>query len=400
MKVTKCSLRIWKVCMSYELALKLEQEGNLARAYQAYLGLVASSVFSPPIIRGLVRTTIRVGDIKSLSQNVVEYCKTAKVSQGVTALLAAKLNCEIGNITKAIELFSSIQKSELSKNDLFDYTLLQVDLKVLRNKIEDAHLQLIDNQALNLNLLRRKVELEITLGRPKDAIQSLKEYVSALNLEQKSQGKPGNFRTASGMLFNLANQIWLDQDFATSGKLPTLFESMKIIREHINKPSIHQKIIFNQESMQKGDFQEISWSSVKGLGSKSRQKKMALEFLSHGLKDSMEFRFMDEIIWDKRFTWNCNVSYFFCEESGYVSSSNFGLVSSSQTSKSWSEYIRQIGEHRVPDPIDLFIGGAVITRLLALQIIEGASSEAFTVIPRSALREFRVLPPRYSTLLN
>jgi hypothetical protein len=238
------------------------------------------------------------------------------------------------------------------------------------------------------------------MGKPQAAIATLKNYVSHLNIQQKSKGKPGNFRTASGMLFNLANQIWLDIDFKKESSIPSLYESMAIVRNYTEKKTFEIGKLFSSLDTSQDSWKISDWKTLTGAMSRKKHKSLVIEFLSSPFDKNLEMFANPIMDWERNTIWRSEQDYFFCEESGYISSSNFGLVAKSPIAQSWFSYVQRIKGFRVPDPIDLFVGGGILTRLVAVELLKNSASPELMVLPRTLLRRYRSLPNRYSSTIN
>ena len=386
--------------MNFQLAFEYETSGKISEAYKLYLTLASDKNPSDDIIRGLIRTTLRVGDVSSLIRILPNLLIHSKINPNVVLLQEAKLYLEIGETKLSEHHLNKIDQSNLSQNDSHEIELLNVNIKVLRGLPEEA-LEILMRQNLpNLNLLRRRVEIEILMGKPQAAIATLKNYVSHLNIQQKSKGKPGSFRTASGMLFNLANQIWLDIDFKKESSIPSLYESMAIVRNYTEKKTFEISKLFSSLDTSQDSWKISDWKTLTGAMSRKKHKSLVIEFLSSPFDKYLEMFANPIMDWERNTIWRSEQDYFFCEESGYISSSNFGLLPKSPIAKSWLSYVQKIKGFRVPDPIDLFVGGGILTRLVATELLKKSASPELMVLPRTQLRRYRSLPNPYSSTIN
>lgn len=397
--------------MSYEEGLKYEQSGDYFSAMSTYRQELDWGRVTKDAVRGLFRSTLKVGDIYSLTLELSELCRTAGIGDGPSKLMLGRLLIEIGEIERSREAVNDINSKSLSTSESTNLDLLNADILALDFRFDEA-IELLSKSyyCANANYFRRIAELEIAAQRPKNAILALKRYVDALNRQNESQANAKRFITASGFIFNMANQMWLEQDFPEAKDLPSLSESMKVLQEVIqvdSNPGDEDLQSCSYES-----FNTITSESYKETSSKSRNinsisevKKIRskgktesgiealIEFLNVPAQ-SVEFSRSPLQNWETHSVIKSESHFFAIEESGLAVWSNFKICPSCNFVAVWSQALKSSKISSRRDFLSHNYPEAILTQLLAREV-ENRTRHTPKLITRWRLRQSRVIPGRY-----
>ena len=243
------------------------------------------------------------------------------------------------------------------------------------------------------------MELQIAVGEPEEAITALKAHVALLNSKNVGTAKKKTYITASGKLFAIANQIWLDKTYPSNDGLPTLLESMKIIKKFSITQTINDEL-FREDKLNKQDIHKLDnhepdksmqlamFTIDEFLRSQKQRSVLNQDFEVRGMRDGSTFA------WEDKYPWNMSNSYFAMEESGYVSLHNFGLLNQNKLSHELQKIFDQALLEDLGSSLLLFLEFK-LTRILAREIYEKGSCDCL-LMAQPILRKLRVLSPRYS----
>jgi hypothetical protein len=383
-----------------DLGIKLEMSGRTYEANIYYLSRIATKAIDEQTLMGLFRTTMQLGDIDLVLERLNYLLQLDVINRSLLILLSARLNVEICEFESATDLLKEVSRCKFPSDMSVDFHLATLDVLISNNSFLEAYQLTKSLGEESTVFLRRRIEIEILMGQPKSAFESLKKYVGLLNLEFERVGSSTRYITASGMLFHLANQIWLDQGFDNYGDLLPLNKSMEIIRSHSNKHS-NASPPFNQNLSLDMDISNFSWMSRRNSYiSFEQSKKIMMGFINSLPRGPIEVTWVPKLDWEQVHQWDGIHDYFFCEESGYVSTSNFALSGNSPIAKKWVQCMRSFQYTKVSEPIDLHIGGGLLTRIIATYFVENSNDVIPLVYPRGVLRRHRTLSPKYISGLS
>jgi hypothetical protein len=219
--------------MSYEEGLKHEQSGDYFSALSTYRQELDSDRLTKDVLRGLFRTTLKVGDIHALSLDLLDLCKSTGISSASAQLMQGRLLVEIGENQRARDIACELDSKFFGVSENLELELLRANMLALDFRFDEAIELLKKSDQVSPNHWRRIAEFELAAHRPESAVVALKFYVQELNKKNASRGSSKRFITASGFIFNLANQVWLEQKFPETKEFPSLMQSMKALQEVI-----------------------------------------------------------------------------------------------------------------------------------------------------------------------
>jgi hypothetical protein len=371
--------------MSFEEGLKHEQSGSFDLALSLYIAEVKSGRTTKDAVRGLFRSTIKVGDISSLTLDLPDLCRSSGISDSSAKLMQGRLLIEIGEIEKAREVTEQLEFKHLGTSEIVELELLRANILTLEFRFDEAIESLGMSDHFSSNHLRRIAELELASHRPEKTILALKRYVEALNKKSKAEGSSKKFITASGFIFNLANQVWLEQKFPTPPEGLNLSQSMKVLSDYsrLNEVKVFDEI----NSVQKQEIptlQNSRQSTLDLLIDFTSEKPSTREF-SNGLPRG----------WEAKYSLT-NKHFFVIEESGLAIATNFGICSMCEFLPEWHESLLEAKAAGRKSHIPHLSPGGSLTRFLA-EMIQNSSKHAPVIIHRAKVRSGRTLLPRYST---
>jgi hypothetical protein len=230
---------------------------------------------------------------------------------------------------------------------------------------------------VSTNHLRRIAELELASHRPEKTLLALKRYVEALNKKNKAEGSSKRFITASGFIFNLANQMWLEQKFPISPEGLNLSQSMKVLSDYsrLNEVKVFDEI--NSEQKQEiPTLQNSQQSTLDLLIDFTREKPSTREF-SIGLPRG----------WEAKYSLT-NKHFFVIEESGLAIATNFGICSMCEFLPEWHKSLLETKAAGRKSHLPHLSPEGSLTRYLA-EMIQNSSNHAPVIIHRAKVRSGR-----------
>jgi hypothetical protein len=392
--------------MSNQDGLTLEQSGKLDLAHAFYESEVAESRVTKEVVRGLFRTTLRVGDIVSLSSTLQQLSQVAGINENSAILMQARLLIEIGDVEDAKEFVMEVDSKHLGLAEISELDLLKADIFANEFRFQEAVEALNQSSNVSINMLRRVAELELALQNPTESITALKRYVSELNTRNKASGDTKRFITASGAIFNLANQIWLEQKFPASDEQLSLSQSMKMLVDYCKSTS--EELIFLDIRKHNQENSEIIKNTA--IEQKTIHPKLDPDLTKKTVKQPSILDSLIDLTNDKPTNgeysngsareWEANhvltgKHFFAIEESGLAIATNFGICSMCEFLPKWHKSLLETKTAGRKSHLPHLSAGGTLTRYLA-EMIQESSSHAPIIIQRSKLRAVRSLPPRYS----
>ena len=391
---------------STQNGLILEKSGNYDLAQAFYQMEVAESRVTKDVVRGLFRTTIRVGDIVSFVLILPQLSQVAGIKEDSTILMQARLLIEIGKVEESRKLVDEIDSKHLGLPEILELDLLKANILASEFRFQDALESLNQSSNLSINMLKRVAELELALQKPSESIISLKRYVLELNNRNKASGNAKRFITANGTIFNLANQIWLEQKFPASNKRLSLSQSMKVLVDHCKSTSegffFENKGELNPENREITANIRLEQSLIQpkpniDLPKSSKMQPSNLDSLIDFTKEipsNREYSSGLEKEWETKYVLN-NKHFFAIEESGLALATNFGICSKCEFLPEWHESLLETKAAWRKSHLPHLSPGGSLTRYLA-EMIQSSSIHTPIIIHRSKLRTARSLSPRYS----
>ena len=392
--------------MSIEEALNHEKSGNYDLAQALYLTEVAESRVTKESVRGFFRTTLRVGDILSLTSSLPELSQLSGINENSAKLMQARLLIEIGEVEETRKCVHEIESKHLSTTEISELDLLKADIFASEFRFEEAVESLNQSSNISINLLRRIAELELASQKPTESITALKQHVSELNDRNKASGNTNRFITASGAIFNLANQIWLEQRFPTSDKTLSLSQSMKVLVEYckftsgevslVNNAKLNQN---NQDTSQNATIEQSLThpkSSSDPLRTSHKQPSnvdLLIEFTKEK-PTNREYSNAMTREWEAKY-FLANKHFFAIEETGLAIATNFGICSMCEFLPQWHQSLLETKAAGRKGHLPHLSASGSLTRFLA-EMIQSSSAHTPIIIHRSKLRAVRALPNRYS----
>jgi hypothetical protein len=392
--------------MSIEEALNQEKSGNHDLALEIYTLEVAENRVSEAAVRGLFWATMRVGDLASLASTLPDVSRVAGINDDSANLMQARLLIEIGEVEEAKKLVYEINDKHLSTPEISELDLLKADIFASEFRFHNALESLKQTSQMDTNTLRRVAELELALQKPTEVITSLKRYVAELNKNNKANGDTNRFVTASGPIFDLANQIWLEQRFPTPDKTLSLSKSMKVLVEYCKLTS--KEISFANNAKQNRNNKENSQNatieqslthprSYLDLSKTSHKQPSNLESLIEFTKERPTNREYSDALtreWEAKY-FLANEHFFAIEESGLAITTNFGTCSNCEFLPQWHQSLIETKAAGRKSHLPHLSASGSLTRFLA-EMIQSSSTHTPIIIHRSKLRAVRALPDRYS----
>jgi len=391
--------------MSSQDGLALEKLGKFDLAHAFYESEVAESRVSKEVVRGLFRATMKVGDIATFVSTLPELNQVAGINNNSANLMQARLLIEIGEVEAARKFADEIDSKHLRPHEISEFDLLKADILASEFRFEEALESL--NQATNvsINILRRVAELELALQKPTESITALKKYVSELNTRNKANGDTKRFITASGPIFNLVNQIWLEQKFPASDEQFSLSQSMKTLVDYCKSTS--EEVTFDNRSMLRQENQEVSENTTvkenlmqakpdPDLPKKAVRQPSNLDSLIEFTKDKPTNKEYSNGLareWEANHDLT-NKHFFAIEESGLAIATNFGTCSMCEFLPEWHKSLLDSKAAGRKGHLPHLSPAGSLTRYLA-EMIQESSIHAPVIIRRSKLRIVRCLPTRY-----
>jgi hypothetical protein len=396
--------------MSYEAGQRLEQSGDYDSALSIYWQELESGRLSKNVIRGLFRSTLKVGDIHGLSLELLDLCESTGINSASAQLMQGRLLLEIGEIERAKEFAYELDSKFFSISENIELELLKANILALEFRFYEAIELLRKSDQVSINHLRRIAELELAAHRPESAVNALKLYVKALNKKNALQGSSRRFLTASGFLFNLANQIWLEQEFPEANELPSLLDSMKILQrasiENILKSEEIFKIIspdstrfiaddYSDESLanRETSSRESEFREGNFRENANDRSELLLMFIDKSPKQE-EFSIVPKKKWEIQYRLFPTPHIFTVEESGIAIWTNFKVCSGCSFVTPWSKFLKSSKKRGEKSFMSHRFPGGRLTQLLAQNLVleSGHSPE---VLLRNSYRRGRKLPGRY-----
>jgi len=391
---------------SLQDGLTQEKSGNYDLAQAIYQQEIAEGRATKDSVRGLFRTTIRVGDISLLVLTLPELSQIAGINHNSSNLMQARLHIEIGQIEESRKLTAEIDVKHLGQPETSELALLKADILASEFRFQEALEVLNHSPNPSINILRRIAEIELALHKPMESISSLKRYVSELNNKNKISGDSKRFITASGAIFNLANQIWLEQKFPGSEKQLSLSQSMKVLVEHCKLTSGRINLE-NQGNLPQKNFEigEISTPKQSALQPKA---DLDLSEIPNKRPDNVDLliKFTQENPANREYSsglareWEAkyvlaNEHFFAIEESGLALATNFRTCSMCIFLPEWHGGLLETKAAGRKSHLPHLSPGGSLTKHLA-EMIQESPIHSPTIIHRSRVRAFRYLPGRYS----
>jgi len=392
--------------MSSQDGLTLEKSGKFDLAHLFYELEIAESRVTKEVVRGLFRTTMKVGDIATFVSTLPELSHIAGINENSANLMQARLLIEIGEVEAARKFVNEIDSKHLGLPEISELDLLKADILASEFRFEEALESL--NQATNvsINILRRVAELELALQKPTESITALKKYVSELNPRNKAKGETKRFITASGAIFNLANQIWLEQKFPASDKQLSLSQSMKTLVDYSKSTS--EAVTFVDIRKPNQDIQGFTKNTTivqktihpkldPDLPKKTVRQPSILDSLIDFTKDkptNREYSNGSAREWEANHVLK-NKHFFAIEESGLAIATSFGTCSMCEFLPKWHKNLLDSKAAGRKGNLPHLSPAGSLTRFLA-EMIQESSIHAPVIIQRSKLRAARCLPARYS----
>ncbi len=392
--------------MSSQDGLTLEKSGKLDLAHAFYASEVAESRVTKEVVRGLFRATMKVGDIATLTSTLPELSQVAGINENSANLMQARLLTEISEVEDAKKFVNEIDSKHLGLPEISELDLLKADILASEFRFQEAVEALNQSSNVSINMLRRVAELQLALQNPTESITALKKYVSELNTRNKASGETKRFITASGAIFNLANQIWLEQKFPASDKQLSLSQSMKALVDYCKSTS--EEVTFDNRSMLRQENQEVSENTTvkenlmqakpdPDLPKKAVRQPSNLDSLIEFTKEKPSDREYSNGLareWEANHVLT-NKHFFAIEESGLAIATNFGICSMCEFLPKWHKSLLETRAAGRKSHLPHLSPGGSLTRYLA-QMIQESSIHAPVIIQRSKLRAARCLPARYS----
>lgn len=396
--------------MSFEEGLKHERTGDYFSALSFYRQELDSGRFAKEAVRGLFRSTLKVGDIRSLSLELSDLCQVSGISKASEKLMQGRLQIEIGEVERSKNFVNDIDSKLLGVSEVVELDLLRANTLALEFKFDSAIELLKRSDSLVTNHLRRIAELEIAAHRPENAVTAIKIYVKELNRLNRSRGISNRYITSSGLLFNLANQIWLEQKFPETKDLPSLIESMKILQRASMEKFIHGEEIFEKVRLDSSCFIEADTrnnSSLNGeslsymskpsdayfKGKANNSPEALLMFLDRS-PTLEEFSRIPLQKWENQFRLPPSSHIFIVEESGFAIWTNFKACAGCRLITSWVQFLLSSKERGDKNFISHRFPGGRLTQLLARNF-EQVSDHSPVVILRNSYRRGRILLDKY-----
>lgn len=397
--------------MSYEEGLKHEQSGDYFSALSIYRRELDSDRLTRDVLRGLFRSTLKVGDIHALSLDLIDLCKSTGISSASAQLMQGRLLVEIGENERARDIANELDSKFFGVSEILELELLRANILALEFRFDEAIKLLKESVQVTTNHLRRIAELELAAQRPENAVIALKFYVQELNKRNSLQGSRKRFITASGFIFNLANQMWLEQKFPQTNGLPSLSESMRILQGVIKASANERRAIFfplpiSSSTLASSYFQKDSLVRQEYLGV-SREVEMGESARKgHGKLETL-IKFIDEPSqtgeffryplqnWELTFTYVTETDFFCVEESGFALWENFKFRASGNLLSRWRSDLESSGLAGRKDFLSHNYPGASLTRLIAEEVRHQSGRKPL-IIPRARLRLGRCLSSRYT----
>jgi len=391
--------------MSSQDGLTLEKLGKFDLAHAFYESEVAQSRVSKEVVRGLFRTTMKVGDIATFVSTLPELSHIAGINHNSANLMQARLLIEIGEVEAARKFADEIDSKHLRPLEISEFDLLEADILASEFRFEEALESLNHATNVSINILRRVAELELALQKPTESMTALKKYVSELNTRNKANGDTKRFVTASGPIFNLVNQIWLEQKFPASDERLSLSQSMNTLVDYCK--STLEEVTFldmrkpNQENQGLNNntcnyTKAINLNPDLDLPNENYRQPSNLESLIDFTKDKATNREHSNGLARE---WEANHDltdkhFFAIEESGLAIATNFGICSMCEFLPNWHKSLLDSKAAGRKGNLPHLSPGGSLTRYLAVMIQE-SSNHAPVIIHRSKLRVARCLPARY-----
>jgi hypothetical protein len=392
--------------MNIKDALNYEKSGNDDLALAHYTLEVAENRVSEAAVRGLFWATMRVGDVASLVLTLPDVSRVAGINDDSANLMQARLLIEIGEVEEAKKLVYEINDKHLSTPEISELDLLKADIFACEFRFHNALESLKQTSQMNTNTLRRVAELELALQKPTEVIAALQRYVAELNKNNEANGDTNRFITASGPIFNLANQIWLEQRFSTSDKSLSLSQSMKVLVDYCKLTS--KEISFANNAKQNQNNKENSQNatieqslthprSYLDLSKNSYKQPSNLESLIEFTKERPSNREYSNAMtreWESTY-FLANEHFFAIEESGLAITTNFGICSNCEFLSEWHQSLLTSNAAGRKSELPHLSASGSLTRYLA-EMVQSRSIHSPTILHRSKLRAVRTLPARYS----
>jgi hypothetical protein len=398
--------------MSYEEGLKDEQSGDYFSALSTYRQELDSDRLTKDVLRGLFRATLKVGDIHALSLDLLDLCKSTGISSASAQLMQGRLLVEIGENQRARDIACELDSKFFGVSENLELELLRANMLALDFRFDEAIELLKKSDQVSPNHLRRIAELELAAQRPESVVIALKSYVRELNKKNKLQGSNKRFITASGFLFNLANQMWLEQKFPQVRDLPSLSYSMKMLQE-ISRDNFEAReqifdLIPGQLSNPAPDC--VSQNSTRNQMVISNNGTLNKRTPENDPKSSLDslIRFVDDDFiagefsriplegWELRYKLPPNIEVFSVEESGLPVWTNFKLSAERSLIFSWSEHLKESKQIAKKGHFSHSYPSVRLTQLLAREL-EFNPAHSPKIILRNIMRRGRHLSRRYTT---
>ena len=389
--------------MTLEIALNLEKSGAFLDSLSKFESLFSIDPLNKSVIDGLVRNTLRIGDIDFLAKRLLQLKERSQVDLPYIEYWLSSLYSEVGKSQEAKSLILNLDSKNLRGVNPAKLVLLEADCLAAEGFIEEAIGKLQGLENPNSESFRRISQLYLVLGRPEEAIQNLKNSVKYLNNTNKTKNNSYRFITASGLFFNIINQTWLDSKLQIRDVLPTLSGSMKLIKSKTTKcdfnsaTSCDMKVDLSNSQFKKESL-EFNWSQMKINNNAAVARTQLGEFISKTKSKSYEMSPSYLQPWEKSHKFNETHTIFVCEESGYVLSSNFQIGGDFEFAEMWERELRRYGK-KLPTPRDLYVGGGLITRILANFIENDELPAGVKIYNRKDFRRYRVLPNKYTSVI-
>ena len=389
--------------MTLEIALNLEKSGSFLDSLSKFEALFALDPLNRSVTDGLIRNTLRVGDINSLTARLLQIKENSTIDRQYIENWLSRLYLEIGKYREAKSFVLDLGSKDLRGFSGAHSILLKADCLAAEGLIEEAIGVLEGLENPNSETLRRIAELYLVLRRPEEAIQNLKKSVKYLNTKNATKNNSRRFITASGLFFHIINQTWLDCRLPIRGVLPTLSDSMKLIKSKTTKFELESDTssVLNFDlstSQSKKESLELNWSQIDLNNNDAVAMTQLCEFISRMKSKDYEISATYLQPWEKVSKFNVTYTIFVCEESGYVLSSNFQIGRDFEFAEMWESELRRYGK-KLPTPRDLYVGGGLITRILANLIENNQLPDAVKIFNRNDFRRYRVLPNKYTSVI-
>ena len=396
--------------MSYEEGLEHERSRDYLSALAIYRHELDSNRLTKDVVRGLFRTTLKVGDIHSLSLELPELCQLSGISKDSEKLMQGRLQLEIGEVERSRNFVNDLDSKRLGVSEVVELDLLRANILALEFKFDSAIELLRKSDSMSANHFRRIAELEIAAHRPENAVTAIKLYVRELNKINSSRGISKRYITSSGLLFNLANQIWLEQKFPETKELPSLVDSMKILQRASIEKFIHGEEIFEKvrpdsSCFIEADTRNISLVNRETLSYMSKPNDAYFTGKANNSPESLlmffdksptlgEFSRIPLQKWENQFRLPPSSHIFIVEESGFAIWTNFKACAGCRFITSWGQFLLSSKERGDKDFISWRFPGGRLTQLLARNF-EQVSDHSPVVILRNSYRRGRLLLDKY-----